>query len=139
MAEKISVKEKVYAMENGKSEFGTVEEYIESFPQEIQERLYALRKAVREAAPEAEEKIAYRMPAYGLNGRLLYFAGFKNHIGLYPLTEAMGEFKDELKAYKTGRGSIQFQNDEPFPIDLIKRIIEFRVRENTGKESRHGK
>lgn len=121
-------------MDNGKNEFGTVVEYIESFPKEVRERLYALRKAVKEAAPEAEEKIAYRMPAYGLNGRLLYFAGFKNHIGFYPLTEAMDEFKDELKAYKTGKGSIQFQNDESFPIDLIRRIIEFRVSEKTGKD-----
>jgi uncharacterized protein YdhG (YjbR/CyaY superfamily) len=120
-------------MDNENKELSTIDEYIESFLPEVRERLSALRKTVKEAAPEAEEKISYQMPAYFLNGRLVYFAGFKNHIGFYPLTNAMEVFKDELKPFKTGKGSVQFQHSEPFPIELIKKIIEFRVRENREK------
>lgn len=111
----------------------TVESYIEGFPPPIKERLIAMRKAIREAAPLAQENISYNMPAYGLNGRLVYFAGFNSHVGFYPLPDAMEEFRDELCAYKTGKGSVQFPHNEPLPTGLIKRIVEFRVRENTRK------
>lgn len=115
-------------------DYGSVGEYIESFSPEMRERLNAMRKTIREAAPQAEEKIAYRMPAYSLNGPLVYFAAFKNHIGFYPTASGIENFKDELKEYKSGRGSVQFPLNEPLPLELVKRIVEFKVRENTGKK-----
>ncbi len=109
----------------------TVEEYISDFPPEIQRRLNIIKKAVSEAAPDVTEKISYGMPSFSLNGILLYFAAYKNHIGFYPLTEAIRTFKGDLSQFKLSKGTIQFPNDQPLPIDLIKKIIAFRVKENT--------
>jgi len=108
----------------------TVDEYIASFPENIQERLNEIRRIVRQTAPEATEKISYRMPAYVFNGMLIYFAAFKNHIGFYPLSSAIEAFQNELSDYKRSKGTVQFPNDKPIPLLLIARIIEFRVREN---------
>jgi len=111
-----------------------VDEYIISFPDNIQEFLVQLRKTIKEFAPHAEESIAYGMPSYKTNGMpLVYFAGFKNHIGFYATPGAHNEFSSELSIYKHGKGSVQFPINTPLPIELIKRIIEFRVAENNAK------
>lgn len=115
----------------GRQDADPVEAYIAQFPSEVQEKLRALRKIIREAAPDAEEKISYRMPTFVLHGDLVYFAGFKHHIGLYPLPSGVEAFLPELVAYRTGKGSIQFPLDKPLPAELIVRIVRFRVAENT--------
>ncbi len=112
----------------------SVEEYISSYPTVVQKRLNAIRRIIKAAAPQAEESISYRIPYYRLKGRLLYFAAFEHHIGFYPLTSAMKAFKKELAPYKQGKGSVQFPHDKPLPLDLIKRIVQFRVKENLKKD-----
>ena len=112
---------------------GSVDEYIASFEGDVRDRLEAIRTVVREAAPDAFEVISYGMPAYKMKRILVYFAAHKNHIGLYPTPTATGAFKEELKPYEAGKGSIKFPNDEPIPYDLIRRIVEFRVREQGAK------
>jgi len=111
----------------------TVDEYISVFPAAIQERLIAVRSIIKKEAPEAKEKISYGMPAFTMNGILIYFAGFSNHTGLYPFTSAILAFSEELSVYKTGKGSIRFPHNKPFPIRLITDIIKFRVMENREK------
>lgn len=111
----------------------TIDEYISAFPQNIQEKLNEMRLTIRNAAPEASEKISYRMPAYTLNGMLVYFAAHKNHIGFYPFTSVIKAFNCELTPYHTSKGGIQFPYKEPLPINLIQKIIEFRVKENIDK------
>ncbi len=111
----------------------TVEEYIGRYPKEVQKRLQSLRKVVRAAAPQAKETISYHIPYYSLNGRLLYFAAFEHHIGFYPLSSAMKAFKKELADYKQGKGSVQFPHDKALPLLLIKKMVQFRVKENLKK------
>jgi uncharacterized protein YdhG (YjbR/CyaY superfamily) len=89
-----------------------------------------LRKVIKEAAPEADEKISYRMPSYALNGPLVYFAAFKDHISLFPTGSPMEGFKEDLSKYRTAKGTLQFPLDKPMPYDLIGRIVKFRVAEN---------
>lgn len=96
-----------------------VDKYIKDFQVDIQIRLELLRNTIRDAASEAEEVISYKMPAYKLNGILVYFSGFKNHIGFYALPTGHENFKSELSAFKTGKGSVQFPNDKELPIELI--------------------
>jgi len=113
------------------NDFTTVDEYIKSFPTAIQEILNEIRKTIQSAAPNAVESIAYKMPAYKTNGKpLIYFAGFKNHIGLYATPSGHEKFEKELSVYKQGKGSVQFPLDKPIPFDLIKQITEFRNEEN---------
>ena len=88
---------------------------------------------IRKAAPAAEEAIGYRMPTFKLNGNLIHFAAYKNHIGLYPAPRAIEEFKEQLTRYEGGKGTIRLQLDEPIPYDLISRIVKFRVKENLQK------
>jgi len=107
-----------------------VDEYISMFSDNIQELLIELRATIKEAAPEAEEVISYQMPAYKFHGVLIYFAAFKNHIGLYPRVSGIETFKDELSVYKGAKGSVQFPLNKPLPLDLIARIVKFRVTEN---------
>lgn len=109
----------------------SIDEYIAGFPPDVQEILEKIRATVREVAPEAKETIKYRMPTFTLNGNLVYFAAYKNHIGFYPVPTGIEAFKDELSAYKTGKGSVQFPLDQPIPYDLIRRIVAFRVEENS--------
>jgi len=109
--------------------FKTVDEYIASFPDDVRAILEKFRGIVRGAAPEAEERISYGMPAYKLRHNLVYFAAHTNHIGLYPTPLATGVFAKELAPYESGKGSIKFPFDKPIPYDLIRRIVEFRVRE----------
>lgn len=112
-----------------------IDEYIAGFPKDIQERLKKVRETIREAAPEAEEAIKYRMPTFVLNGNLVHFAAFKNHIGFYPAPQGIEEFKEELSAYKGAKGSVQFPYDQPIPLDLISRIVKFRVGQNRAKSA----
>ena len=119
--------------------FKTVDEYIATFSKDIKERLDSLRKVIKETAPEATEAISYNMPGYKQNGMLLWFAAAKNHIGIYPTASPIVFFKEELKEYKTSKGAIQFPNDKPIPMDLVKEIIRFKVDENTSKSKKKNK
>ena len=111
-----------------------IDEYIATYPKNIQTILEKLRQAIGEAAPEAEEVISYRMPAFKLNGILVYFAAYKNHIGFYPTSSGIEKFKNKMSSYKTTRGTVRFPINEPLPFDLVKEIVRFRVRENLGKK-----
>ena len=103
---------------------------MRSQPPAVRKRLKEIRSIVRTLAPAATEKISYQMPAYFLNGNLIYFAAFKNHIGFYPGTSGVRAFQDEIKNYKSAKGSIQFPHDKPLPTALIKRIVKYRMKEN---------
>jgi uncharacterized protein YdhG (YjbR/CyaY superfamily) len=109
----------------------TVDNYIKSFPENVQVLLNQVRATIKENAPEAEESIAYMMPAYKIFGKpLVYFAAFKNHIGFYATPTGHTQFEKELSTYKQGKGSVQFPLDKPIPLTLIARIVKFRVEEN---------
>lgn len=112
----------------------TVESYIASYPPATQKLLVQMRAAIQESVPQAEESISYGMPAYKLNKKpLVYFAGYKGHVGFYATPTGHEAFKDELSPYKQGKGSVQFPLNEPLPLDLVKRIVAFRVaRVTTG-------
>jgi uncharacterized protein YdhG (YjbR/CyaY superfamily) len=117
-----------------KANFESVDEYIQSFPEAIQILLKQIRAIIKEKAPEPIESISYGMPAYKLNGKaLVYFAGFKNHIGFYATPSGHAAFADELLNYKQGKGSVQFPLNKPIPLDLIGRMVERRVIENALK------
>lgn len=120
-------------MNENKTQFSNIDEYIALFPEEIQEILTKIRKIIIENAPEASEKISYQMPTFFLNGNLIHFAAFKHHIGLYPTPTGIDAFKEELSKYKGAKGSVQFPLDQPVPYDLIKRIVLYRVEESTKK------
>lgn len=107
-----------------------IDEYIAGFPVIIQERMEQLRAAIHKAAPGAEESISYSIAAFKLHGTLIFFAGFKNHIGIYPVPRTNGLFKKELESYKGGKGTAQIPHDEPIPFDLVTRIVMFRLKEN---------
>ena len=117
-----------------KKKFETVDEYIASFPKNVQVILEELRQAIKAVAPTAEETISYQMPAFKQNGILVWFAAFKNHIGFFPKVSAIEAFKEKLSSYRTSKGTIQFPMNEPFPFDLVKEIVRFRVKENTCKK-----
>jgi uncharacterized protein YdhG (YjbR/CyaY superfamily) len=113
--------------------FNTINDYIASFPKDVQKILESIRETVQKAAPEATEKISYGMPTFVLNGNLVHFAAFKNHIGFYPVPSGIEKFKKELSKYKGAKGSVQFPLDEPMPLELIRKIVKFRVKENLAK------
>jgi uncharacterized protein YdhG (YjbR/CyaY superfamily) len=117
-------------MEQTKAGFGSIDEYIASFPEETQALLTALRATIRAAAPGAEEKISYQMPAFALHGNLVYFAAWKKHIGLYATPSGNAAFEAELSAYERSKGAVKFPIDQPLPLDLIGRIVQFKVAEN---------
>ena len=108
----------------------TIDAYIAGFPADVHKKLKTIRATIRKAAPEAEEAIKYAIPTFVLNGNLVHFAAFKNHIGFYPTPNGMEEFKEELSAYESGKGSAQFRLDQPVPYDLITRIVKYRVEKN---------
>ncbi len=110
-----------------------IDEYIASFPEDIQKILEKLRVVIRKAAPKAEETINYAMPTFTLNGNLVHFAAYKNHIGFYPTPSGIDAFKKELSLYKGAKGSVQFPIDKPLPWALITKIVKFRVKENLEK------
>jgi uncharacterized protein YdhG (YjbR/CyaY superfamily) len=113
----------------------SIDDYIASFPSEIQVILEEVRQTIRNAAPEAIETIKYAMPTFVLNGNLVYFGAFKQHIGFYPVPSGIAAFKKELAQYKMGKGSIQFPFDKPMPLDLITEIVKFRVEENFERDA----
>jgi len=117
-----------------RSRFETMDQYIAIFPRDVREVLQELRRVIRESAPRAEETISYGIPAFKLNGNLVHFAAWKNHIGFYPGSSAIEAFKDQLSTYKQAKGSVQFPLDKPVPFDLVKRIVKFRVEENESKK-----
>jgi uncharacterized protein YdhG (YjbR/CyaY superfamily) len=110
--------------------FKTMDEYIDAFPKDVQRILNELRQTIKEVAPEAQETINYQIPTFSLNGNLVHFAAFENHIGFYPTPSGMEAFKQELSGYKSAKGSVQFPIHEPLPLPLIRRVVEYRVKEN---------
>ena len=119
-----------------KTQYRTIEEYIQTFPESVQNILEKMRQTIKKAAPEATEAISYQMPTFKLRGKnLVHFAAFKNHIGLYPIPSAIETFKQELLSYKQGKGSVQFPLDRPIPLDLVERIVVFRVGEILNKKA----
>ena len=118
------------SMDGKKPGFNSIDEYIQTFPEDIQKILQEVRATIKASAPDAEEKISYQMPTFFLKGNLIHFAAFKNHIGLYPAPRGIEEFKDELSAYKGAKGSVQFPLDQPMPLELITRIVKFKLAEN---------
>ena len=113
----------------------TIDEYMRAFPREVQEKLSDLRATIRRAAPDAVEKIAYRMPTFFQKKNLVHFAAYEHHIGFYPTASGVASFTGELTGYVTSKGAIQFPIDEPLPLDLVTRIVKFRVAENEAKAS----
>ena len=113
-----------------------IDTYISDFPEEVQMLLEQIRAAIRQAAPEAKETINYAIPTYTLNGNLVHFAAFKKHIGFYPGPTGIETFKNELSAYKGAKGSVQFPLDKPLPLDLVTKIVKYRVKENMEKPSK---
>lgn len=112
----------------------TVDEYIQGFPEDVQAILQQIRQIIRTTAPEAQESIAYGMPGYKLGGKpLVYFAGYAKHIGFYATPTGHTQFNAKLARYKQGKGSVQFPLSEPLPLDLIREIVEFRVKERMGQ------
>lgn len=117
-----------------RSTASSIDEYIAEFPPETQKVLEEVRAVIKASAPGATETISYAIPTFDLNGRhLVHFAGYKSHIGFYPGSSGIEAFREELKAYKGAKGSVQFPLDQPMPTDLIRRIVEHRVEESTGK------
>lgn len=110
-----------------------VDDYISKFPENIQEKLQQIREIIKKSAPDAEEVISYNMPAYRQIGVLVYFAGYKNHIGFYPTSSPIRAFKEKLIDYKTSKGAIQFPVDKPFPRRLIAEIVKYRIKEDSQK------
>jgi uncharacterized protein YdhG (YjbR/CyaY superfamily) len=123
-------------MKTSKAEPKTIDEYIATCPRDVQQALKQVRTAIKQAAPDAQEAIRYRIPTFVLNGNLVHFAAFKNHIGFYPTPSAIARFKNELSSYKSAKGSVQFPLDDPMPLNLIKKIVRFRVAESRAKGPR---
>jgi uncharacterized protein YdhG (YjbR/CyaY superfamily) len=116
-----------------RSTASTIDEYISEFPPEVARILSEMRAVIRGVAPDATETIAYAIPTFDLNGKhLVHFAGYAHHVGFYPIPSAMLAFAEELAPYRRGKGSARFPLDQPLPVDLIRRIVEFRVRESAG-------
>jgi uncharacterized protein YdhG (YjbR/CyaY superfamily) len=114
----------------------TVDEYIVSYPKEVIALLEQMRSTIKKAAPGAEECISYSIPAFKLNGMLVWYAAFKNHIGLYPRGSGIDVFAQELSKYKTSKGTVQFPIDKPLPLGLITKIVRYRVKENLGRTAK---
>lgn len=113
--------------------FKTVDEYLKTFPPPVRSALEKIRKTIKSAAPGAEETISYGIPGYKYQGMLIYFAGYTNHVSIYPAPRSASAFKKELAAYKGGKGTVQFPLDKPIPLDLVKRIVRFRAKTNEEK------
>lgn len=113
--------------------YSTIDEYIEGFPIETQKILQQLREDLQQLIPNTKEKISYGIPTFTLNGNLIHFAGYKNHIGLYPGSKAIEVFANDLKNYHTSKGTVQFPIGQPLPMDLIKKIVDFCVAQNLAK------
>lgn len=115
-------------------QYSTVDEYIASAPKEAREKLRDIRQVIQRYAPQAQEKLSYGMPYFSLNGRLVYFGAFKDHISLFPMASGIEPFKKELEGFDTSKGTIQFPLNKPLPLPLIQKIVKFRVQENLAKK-----
>lgn len=116
------------------TKFTGVDNYIAAFPDDTQKKLKQIRATIKKAAPKAEELISYNMPAFKLNGMLVYYAAYKKHIGFYPTGSGIAAFKKELSIYKGAKGSVQFPLDKPIPLNIITKIVKHRVKENIARE-----
>jgi uncharacterized protein YdhG (YjbR/CyaY superfamily) len=113
--------------------FEDMDDYIASFPKDVRHKLEQLRKAIKESAPGAKEAMSYGMPTFKLEGNLVHFAAYERHIGFYPAPSAIVAFKKELSGYKQSKGAVQFPINEPLTLELVKRMVRFRVEENLAK------
>ena len=118
------------------TKFKTVDQYVSAFPTDVRDLLKDLQMTIKKAAPRAEEVISYNMPAFKWNGILVYFAGYKNHIGFYPGASGIAAFRKKLAGYKSAKGSVQFSIDKPLPLELVIKIVKFRAKENLEKAKR---
>jgi len=124
----------VIVVSKSKNKFERIDDYIATFPEDVQKILEQIRKVIRDSAPDAQEAIAYGIPTFKHNGNLVHFAAFKHHIGFYPGgPSAIKAFQKELSNYKLSKGTVQFPLDKPIPLDLVKTIVKFRVKENESK------
>jgi len=126
-------------MDTSRPDFNTIDEYIATFPLEVQKILNSLRQTVFADEPAATEKISYQMPTFYLHGNLVHFAAYKNHIGFYPAPTGIEQFARELSRYEGSKGAIRFPIDQPLPLDLIARIVKYRVGENLAKADKKAK
>jgi len=117
-------------MKTAKQIYTNIDEYIATFPDDVQKVLQKIRSTIRKAAPKAEETISYQIPTFKLNGYLIYFAGYQKHVSVYPAPRGEKEFKKELAAYKGGKGTVQFPLDKPVPYELISRLVKYRAKKN---------
>ena len=113
----------------------TIDAYLEHFSGRTRELLEEIRRIIRSEIPQAGEKISYQMPTYDLYGNLVHLAGYERHIGFYPGSSGIAAFKSEISGYKNAKGSVQFPLDKPLPEDLIRRIVRYRIEENTAREA----
>lgn len=114
----------------------TIDQYIAGYPDNVQQLLQTIRATIHQAAPQAQEAIKYGIPTFMHNGNLVHFGGYKNHIGFYPAPMGIEAFKEETKVYEAGKGTLQFPIDKPLPLDLISRIVKFRVERNMEKKKK---
>lgn len=114
----------------------TIDEYIAGYPPDVQAILQKVRATIHKAAPDAQEAIKYQLPTFVLNGNLVHFGAFKNHIGFYPTSSGIAKFKKELSGYANAKGSVRFPLDQPIPFALISKIVRFRVKENLARAKR---
>ena len=121
-------------MQTKKNQSTMIDEYISKFPKDVRDVLEELRLAIKKTAPKAKETIRYGIPTFTLNGNLVHFAAFKNHIGFYPTPSAIEAFKKELSPFKQSKGTVRFPLDKPIPLELVKKIVEFRVQNNTSNK-----
>ncbi|TFG12600.1 MAG: hypothetical protein EU535_06050 [Promethearchaeota archaeon] len=121
-------------MSKPKKQYKTIDEYIGTFPEKVQEILEKLRQTISKSAPNADETINYQIPTFKLNGNLVHFAAYKNHIGFYPTPSGIEAFKNELSSYEISKGSVKFPINKPIPFDLVTKIVEYRVKQNLDKE-----
>ena len=120
-------------MTEPKKAFKNIDEYVATFPKNVQSILEELRQAIRDSAPNAEEAISYQIPTFKLKGNLVHFGAFKNHIGFYPRISAIEAFREELSDYEVTKGTVKFPLDRPIPFDLIKKMVKYRVKEDLDK------
>jgi len=118
---------------SSKQNFQTIDEYIKTFPRDIQKILETVRQTIKKSALKAQEAISYQIPTFKLNGNLVHFAAFKNHIGFYPGSKAIKDFQKDLVKYKSSKGAVQFPIDKPMPLSLIQKIVKHRMKENSIK------
>ena len=123
-------------MDKGGQKFDSVDEYIGSFPEHIRVRLEEIRQLIKGLIPQAQEKISYQMPAFDLNGIVVWYAGYSKHIGFYPGADGIAAFRSELSGYKNAKGSVQFPLDKPLPVELISKMTRFRAEGNLKKKDK---